>query len=166
MKNITRILFGLFLACSAVACVDEEFDSIVDNSSFQEVGVFGDEMRVRLGIVAPDPIEIATRGVDPDGKALQTLTVFCFDRNGLLISTSTAKVNPKPGVEDNTEGTIFVSLPVATRIMHLVGNQNMTRFDKNTFTNKSEDEVLSKVRRFLLYSSFNAAISRAVRYLH
>lgn len=145
MRIIQKILLGLSFTCLALSCQQEEIfiDKGNNNSTSYEVGVFGDEMRVRLGIVAPDPIEIATRGVDPDGKALQTLTVFCFDRNGLLISTSTAKVNPKPGVEDNTEGTIFVSLPVATRIMHLVGNQNMTRFDKNTFTNKSEDEVLS-----------------------
>lgn len=145
MKNILRILLGLAFTSLALSCQHEEIfiDKGNSNSSSYEIGVFGDEMRVRLGIVAPDPIEIATRGVDPDGKALQTLTVFCFDRNGLLLSTSTAKINPKPGVEDNTEGTISVSLPVATRIMHLVGNQNMTRFDKNTFTNKSEDEVLS-----------------------
>ena len=83
------------------------------------------------------------RGVDPDGKALQTLTVFCFDRNGLLISTSSAKVEPDPDAVDNTEGKITVSVPIATRIMHLVGNQNMSRFDRNTFINKSEDEVLS-----------------------
>lgn len=141
MKYISIILAISFLICIATACYHE--DIAVQIQKPTEVGVVGNEMKICLGVNAPDPIEVVSRGVDPDGKALQTLTVFCFDRNGLLISTASAKVNPKTGVEDNTEGTIDVSLPIATRIMHLVGNQNMSRFDKNTFTNKSEDEVLS-----------------------
>lgn len=144
MKNILKIFVGFSFAWLASACQQNELDLVKVNPSVStEVGVFGDQMKLCLGVDAPDPVEIVTRGVDPDGKALQTLTVFCFDRNGLLISTSTAKVNPKAGVEDNTEGTIDVSIPIATRIMHLVGNQNMAQFDRNTFTNKSEDEVLS-----------------------
>lgn len=140
MKNITKIFVALTFAWLAVGCHQEDLFEPLPTT---QVGVVGDEMRLSLGVNAPDPVEVVTRGVDPDGKALQTLTVFCFDRNGLLISTSAAKVKPKAGIEDNTEGTIDVSIPVATRIMHLVGNQNMSRFDKNTFTNKSEDEVLS-----------------------
>lgn len=144
MKNITKIFVAISFVWLAVGCHQEDVDFNQSQGSTQfEVGVFGDEMRLALGIDAPDPVKVMTRGVDPDGKALQTLTVFCFDRNGLLISTSSAKVNPDTGAEDNTEGKITVSVPIATRIMHLVGNQNMSRFDRNTFTNKSEDEVLS-----------------------
>lgn len=144
MKNITKIFVAISFVWLAVGCHQEDVDYNQSQGSTQlEVGVFGDEMRLVLGIDAPDPVEVMTRGVDPDGKALQTLTVFCFDRNGLLISTSSAKVNPDTDAEDNTEGKITVSVPIATRIMHLVGNQNMSRFDRNTFTNKSEDEVLS-----------------------
>ena len=144
MKNITKIFVAISFVWLAVGCHQEDVDFNQSQGSTQfEVGVFGDEMRLTLGIDAPDPVEVMTRSVDPDGKALQTLTVFCFDRNGLLISTSSAKVNPDTDAEDNTEGKITVSVPIATRIMHLVGNQNMSRFDRNTFTNKSEDEVLS-----------------------
>lgn len=144
MKNISKIFIALSLVWLAVGCHQEDVDFNQSQGSTQlEVGVFGDEMRLALGIDAPDPVEVVMRGVDPDGKALQTLTVFCFDRNGLLISTSSAKVEPDPEAVDNTEGKITVSVPIATRIMHLVGNQNMSRFDRNTFTNKSEDEVLS-----------------------
>ena len=144
MKNISKIFVAISFVWLAVGCHQEDVDFNQSQGSTQlEVGVFGDEMRLALGIDAPDPVEVVMRGVDPDGKALQTLTVFCFDRNGLLISTSSAKVEPDPDAVDNTEGKITVSVPIATRIMHLVGNQNMSRFDRNTFTNKSEDEVLS-----------------------
>ncbi len=143
MKNISKIFIALSLLCMVSACHEESMHGESINSTSNEVGVFGDEMRLSLGIVSPDPIEIGTRAVDPDGKALQSLVVFCFDSNGLLISTSTAKVIPNTEVEDYTEGVIDVNIPIATRIMHFVGNQNMSRFDKNTFTNKSEDEVLS-----------------------
>lgn len=144
MKNITKIFVAISFVWLAVGCHQEDiYIDIPQNSTPLEVGVFGDEMRLALGIDAPDPVEVVMRGVDPDGKALQTLTVFCFDRNGLLISTSSAKVEPDPEAVDNTEGKITVSVPIATRIMHFVGNQNMSRFDRNTFTNKSEDEVLS-----------------------
>lgn len=143
MKNITKIFVAISFMWLAVACHQEDIYLEPNNLTSSEVGVFGNEMHLSLGIDAPDPVEVVTRGVDPDGKALRSLTVFCFDRNGLLISTSTANVVPKQGSEDNTEGKITVSVPIATRIMHLVGNQNMSRFDRNTFTNKSEDEVLS-----------------------
>lgn len=143
MKNITKIFVAISFMWLAVACHQEDIYLEPNNLTSSEVGVFGNEMHLSLGIDAPDPVEVVTRGVDPDGKALRSLTVFCFDRNGLLISTSTANVVPKQDSEDNTEGKITVSVPIATRIMHLVGNQNMSRFDRNTFTNKSEDEVLS-----------------------
>ena len=81
MKNISKIFIALSLLCMVAACHEESMhgESIISTSN--EVGVFGDEMRLKLGIVAPDPIEIGTRAVDPDGKALQSLIVFCFDSN-------------------------------------------------------------------------------------
>lgn len=142
MKNITKIFVALAFAWLAVGChQDDNILEPTDNSLSTEVGVFGDEMRISLNVVAPDPIEVTTRAVDPDGKTMQSLYLFCFDANGLFLTTSTAQIQST--VEDKLEGTFSASIPKTTRIIHLVANQNMSIFNKDEYAYKTEDDVLS-----------------------
>ena len=121
--------------------IDDIFPVIPDNGS-ADVGVYGDQIKLRLNVVAPDPIRVNTRAVDPDGKGIQTMTLFCFDQYGLFISTASASLTPDPS-NDETGGIFDAFIPNTTRAIHLVGNQNMTPFREDDFRQKTEDEVLS-----------------------
>ena len=129
----------------ATACHQEDLlpQTQDQTNSNTQVGVFGDEMRLCLDVVAPDPFLVGTRAVDPDGKTLQTLNLFCFDANGLFLTTATAQVKGKEGSEDQLEGTFSATVPKTTRIIHLLANQNMSLFDKDDYVYTTEDDVLS-----------------------
>ena len=102
-------------------------------------------MRLRFGVQSPDMRQVNTRAVDPDGKGIQNITIFCFDGNGLFISTATARIEGEIDDDEvSLSGGIFDAVvPQATRVMHLLANQNMSTFTEDTFRAKSEDEVMS-----------------------
>lgn len=145
MKYISKILVILMVVGVATACHQEDLlpQTQDQTNSNTQVGVFGDEMRLCLDVVAPDPFLVGTRAVDPDGKTLQTLNLFCFDANGLFLTTATAQVKGKEGSEDQLEGTFSATVPKTTRIIHLLANQNMSLFDKDDYVYTTEDDVLS-----------------------
>ena len=135
VKNITMLAV---VAIAAVACHKDDFVTDIPQ-------VESDMMHLRFGVVSPDMRQVSTRAVDPDGKGIQNITLFCFDDEGLFISTATARIE---GNSDNDEvslsGGIFDALvPQATRVMHLLANQNMSTFSEDTFRAKSENEVMS-----------------------
>ena len=143
MKNrLFQIVMTVALLASIAGCQREEIIPDIPGETNSEVGVFGDFIKMKLNVVAPDPIKVGTKAVDPDGKGVQTMTLFCFDQHGLFISTATASIEQE--LDDIEAGGIFDAfIPNTTRIMHLVGNQNMTPFKEEDFRQKSEDEVMS-----------------------
>ena len=140
-KRLLKITMILAALAAFAGCQREDIVPVVpDNNS--DIGVFGDYIKMKLNVVAPDPIKVGTKAVDPDGKGVQTMTLFCFDEYGLFISTATASI--EQNLNDIEAGGIFDAfIPNTTRIMHLVGNQNMTPFKEEDFRQKSEDEVMS-----------------------
>lgn len=149
MKYISRILAILLAIGFATSCQDSGWAP--KNNEVPEVGVFGDEMRISLDFTAPDPVQVDTRAVDPDGKTLQTINLFCFDANGLFLTTTAAQVNAnEPEKEDEEDdekermsGTFSATIPKTTRIIHLVANQNMSVFNQEEYVYRTEDDVLS-----------------------
>lgn len=143
MKNrLFQIVMTVALLASIAGCQREEIIPDIPGETNSEVGVFGDFIKMKLNVVAPDPIKVGTKAVDPDGKGVQTMTLFCFDQHGLFISTATASIEQE--LDDIEAGGIFDAfIPNTTRIMHLVGNQNMTPFKEEDFRQKSEEEVMS-----------------------
>lgn len=139
MKRLVKnIMMLAVVAIAAVACHKDDFVTDIPQ-------VESDMMHLRFGVVSPDMRQVSTRAVDPDGKGIQNITLFCFDDEGLFISTATARIE---GNSDNDEvslsGGIFDALvPQATRVMHLLANQNMSTFSEDTFRAKSENEVMS-----------------------
>ena len=139
MKRLVKnIMMLAVVAIAAVACHKDDFVTDIPQ-------VDSDMMHLRFGVVSPDMRQVSTRAVDPDGKGIQNITLFCFDDEGLFISTATARIE---GNSDNDEvslsGGIFDALvPQATRVMHLLANQNMSTFSEDTFRAKSENEVMS-----------------------
>lgn len=143
MRLRSNIFAAFLIACASISCYQDE----VLNGTPQdpETGVFGDQLKVRLNVQAPNPFVVETKAVDPDGKDIHSLTVFCFDENGIFISTSNADLQNLSVNEegDNTSGVFDVIIPRNTRVMHLAGNLNMSMYKDDPFSMKSEDEVIS-----------------------
>lgn len=144
MKRVfINIIAMLFVASAMVAC---HKDSALDNPQPEEWVADGSPVSIKLGVKIPDPIEVATRAVDPDGNGIQTMTLFCFNGEGLLISTATATIEADPNDPDNESGGIFdANIPNTTRVIHLLANQNMAQFKEDDFRNLTEDQVIANL---------------------
>lgn len=138
-----NIIAMSFVAAAMVAC---HKDSALDNPQPEEWVADGSPVSIKLGVKIPDPIEVATRAVDPDGNGIQTMTLFCFNREGLLISTATATIEADPNDPDNESGGIFdANIPNTTGVIHLLANQNMAQFKEDDFRNLTEDQVIANL---------------------
>ncbi len=111
-------------------------------------------VKLEFGVNVPALTEVNTRAVDPDGGGIQNMTLFCFDKYGLFITTTTTTTTttiiPDTPVPNNpgsyTSGTIKSAVvPQSTRVIHFVANQNMTDFKDIDFHNHTESEVMAKL---------------------
>ncbi len=137
MKRLLKIMFACAMALAMVACHQE--DPLAEQPFAPESD--SDMISIRFGVVIPDEIKVDTRAVDPDGRGIQNLSLFCFNGEGLLISVESASV--PASVTGQTAGTFDAKIPNNTRIIHLLANQNVGRFDVNAQVGKSEDDIAS-----------------------
>lgn len=140
-----NIMLVALAATTMVACHN---DAAIDNPQpeKEQVEADGSLVNIKLGVKIPDPIKVATRAVDPDGNGIQTMTLFCFNGEGLLISTATATLAPDPNDPDNEAGGILdADIPNTTRVLHLLANQNMSQFKEDDFRNLSEDQAIANL---------------------
>ena len=86
MKRFLKIVFAVALGFAAVACHQE--DTIPEQPVVPEQN--GDKVSVSFNVTIPDEIEVNTRAVDPDGRGIQTLYIFCFNGEGLFITDEQA----------------------------------------------------------------------------
>ena len=87
-----------------------------------------------------------TKAVDPDGGGVQQMQVFCFDANGIFITTVKANLAPDAPVAGTTasmSGKVEAIVPEHAVILQLVGNQNLTFFEEDKFRGMTEIEVMS-----------------------
>lgn len=99
---------------------------------------------IEFKIDVPEMTHVHTKAVDPDGGGVQKMTVFCFDENSLFITTVTAQLAPA-SPEPSLTGTFKVTVPDHTETMHLVGNQNLTYFNEDSYRGMSEVGVMSSL---------------------
>ena len=132
--NIIIALAGI-LALSA-SCQREDF--LLPEASPAEDG----HIRLNVSVEVPDMDIVQTKAVDPDGGGVQRISVFCFDKNGLFITTMTADI-VSDGNNPSLEGTFSVSVPDYTETLQLVGNQNMTYFREDDYRGMSEVDVMA-----------------------
>ena len=139
MKNIFKLALSLLaLASVSVSCLkDQEFSRNENNS---EIGVFGDQIKMRLNVASSDPVQINTKAVNPDGKGVQSMTFFCFDENGLFLDMTDGVLHPDSN--DNEKGQVDVAVPHNSRNIHIICNMNMKQVNKAEFKGKSESEVI------------------------
>ena len=87
-----------------------------------------------------------TKAVDPDGGGVQQMQVFCFDANGIFITTVKAVLAPDAPQDGSTasmSGRVEAVVPEHAHILQLVGNQNLTFFEEDRFRGMTEIEVMS-----------------------
>ena len=103
-------------------------------------------VRFMMDVAVQD--QVWTKAVDPDGGGVQQMQVFCFDENGIFITTVKAKLNhdaPETGSTVSMSGTVEVSVPEHAEILQLVGNQNLTFFEEDSYRGMTEIELMSSL---------------------
>lgn len=151
-KYIALALAGIMAL--TVACEREILPPAVDMDGY---------ITLNLSVNVPDMQQVETRAVDPDGGGVQNITLFCFDRYGLFVSTVSAKVTPDEPDESgySLSGSFTAKIPDHVEVVHLIGNQNLTYFQEGDYVNKSEVEVMTSIQasagRMIYWSRENVA---------
>ena len=138
----TRILNTIIalaaLMALSVACQREDF--LLPETGGTQDGY----VKLSFNVEVPDLQVVQTKAVDPDGGGVQQISVFCFDRNGLFITVTTAKVTADDG-NPSLSGKFSTSVPEHTVILQLVGNQNLTYFKEENYRGMSEVDVMASL---------------------
>lgn len=128
MRSIGVLVSALLL----VACQQDELG--MDTQLVKEGYV---SLHFNTNVPAMEVVQ--TRAVDLDGGGVQNMTLFCFDRYGLFITTVSAELTTQTA----TTGSFTALVPEHTRRIHFVANQMLTDFAQDQFRNKSESEVMA-----------------------
>ena len=136
-KRIANIIIALagFLTLN-VACQTEDY--LLPEADLTPEGY----VNLRFNVDVPDMSQVSTRAVDPDGGGVQQISVFCFDKNNLFITVTTAKVKADTG-NPSLSGIFETSVPEHTVTLQLVGNQNLTYFKEENYRGMSEVDVMA-----------------------
>ena len=78
MKRFIYIFSILIASFALQGC---ERDEILINEGLVPDGF----MPLNIAFSAPDMIDVETKAVDPDGKGINSITLFCFDNFGMFI---------------------------------------------------------------------------------
>ena len=101
-------------------------------------------VRIDFGMDVPDMTEVTTRAVDPDASGVEDIRLFCFDGNGLFISTATVSGHtPDPGSDYALSGRFSAEVVDYTRIVHIIANQNLDDFSEMDYLGMPEDRVMT-----------------------
>lgn len=105
-------------------------------------------VRIDFHTDVPVMSEVQTKAVDPDGGGVQNMQVFCFDGNGIFITTVKADLTadaPQSGSTASLSGKVSVTVPEHAVMLQLVGNQNLTFFEEDAYRGMTETEVMSSL---------------------
>lgn len=128
------------LATLMVACEGD-----VDMGYPQEKPVPEGWTKVTFTADTPIMTEVAVRAADPDGIDVQNLTLFCFNDFGLYITYVEASSLNRAPETPSLSGTYEAIIPEDTHIIHFVANQNAKLYDKETFVNRTENEIMDNM---------------------
>ena len=105
-------------------------------------------VRIDFRTDVPVMSEVRTKAVDPDGGGVQNMQVFCFDANGIFITTVKADLvpdAPQSGSTASLSGKVSVTVPEHAVMLQLVGNQNLTFFEEDAYRGMTETEVMASL---------------------
>lgn len=139
-KQILHSITLIILALAVFSCQQEQL--VNDESQTVPEGY----VQLKFGVNIPDMERIQTRAVDPDGRTgIETLKVFCFNEYGMFISAVSAEIDKEVNDGVSLSGTFTANVVNYTKIIHLVGNQNLDNFKESDWVNKSEGEVMTSL---------------------
>ena len=115
MKRIATYIVSL-LALACTSCRQTPVEVVPE-------AVPGDVLHVEIAVTVPDMPVVTTRSVDPDGLGIQSMTLLCFDRDGLFLSR--VKPSALDVHTDQLSGTLSADVPSRTQIIHFLANQNL-----------------------------------------
>lgn len=126
---------GSFLLCAAMlaSCTNEDILPPVQGDLPEGY------MNISFGVDVQDMTKVAVRAVDPDGKDIHNMTLFCFNAYGLFIAAVDATLSPVSGVDGKFDAVI----PEETKIVHFVANQNPGLYNNEDFMNRTEASVIA-----------------------
>ena len=123
-------------------------------------------MPINIAFSAPDMISMETKAVDPDGKGINSITLFCFDNFGMFIHYVDNVQIEKAQTGISLTGVITeTSVPENTRRIHFVANQNMSTFNVDDFRGLSEYDVAAQLEGssgMMIYWGYFAADGSSV----
>ena len=131
IKHTVLVVLGLLV--SFTACQTDEW------TAFQEKEAPEGYVNIHFETEIPAMPVVTTRSVDPDGKGVNSMQLFCFDSYGLFITTTPATITS----HGEESGEFTATIPANTRRIHFIANQNMTDFQEDEFRNKSEADVIA-----------------------
>ncbi|MBQ8499726.1 MAG: hypothetical protein IJ495_03420 [Bacteroidales bacterium] len=100
-------------------------------------------VNVSFKAAIPDMGEMVTKVVDPDGEDISTMSLLCFNEQGLFLATVQASLTPDQTAQPSIKGSYTAAIPETTDRIHFLANQNMSLFDESEFVGKTESEVIS-----------------------
>ena len=137
MKTYIKIALLAAVFGFSVSCVE-------DFTGLKESQVAEGYKTIEFMAEVTDMSVVQTKAVDPDGAGVQQVTVFCFDANGLFITTVTAeRTSSSAGV--SVSGKLKITVPDYTEFVHLIGNQNLTYFREDNYRGMSEVDVMASL---------------------
>ena len=137
MKKYINIALAALAALIFASCIEDMMPPVNDGAP---AGYKTIEFKVNV----PDMDQVVTKAVDPDGRGVQQMTVFCFDENNLFITTVTADLNADKA-EVSLSGDLKVTIPDHTVTVQLIGNQNLTYFREDNYRGMSEIDVMASL---------------------
>lgn len=118
----------------------------------QDMIDLGGELEAPEGYVAlkfevnvPDMQTVKTRAVDPDARGIETMRLFCFDDQGLFVSTATPTELSFDEGDYQTSGTFTANVLDYTRIIHFAANVNLDEFHETDYIGQSEEAVMTSL---------------------
>lgn len=128
---LAATLFGIVTSCQEPLV--DGFDAPVQDGY----------VNVSFNAEIPDMGEVVTKVVDPDGEDISTMSLLCFNEQGLFLATVQATLNSNTAAHPSVSGSYTAAIPETTDRIHFLANQNMSLFDESEFVGKTESEVIS-----------------------
>ncbi len=138
MRIINTIMTLVGILALSIACQHEDF--LLPDAGMTQDGY----VTLCFNVEVPDMSVVETKAVDPDGGGVQQISIFCFDKNALFITVTTAKVIADMG-NPSLSGTFEASVPEHAATLHLIGNQNLTYFKEENYRGMSEVDVMASL---------------------
>ncbi len=133
MKKTIYLLTMITALLHLAACMDEAIVKPLPGGAGQ--------IRIAFTTSVPPQTEVDTRaGLDPTGVGINTLWLFNFSEDRIFLGRTKAELTDGTG---KTEGHFSATIPSATRIVHLLANQNLDDFNDKDMNGSHENYVMN-----------------------